>query len=162
MFLYFIFVSRSHRNLNLNWIQISLQIIKRFEKEKEFLIPIWQWVETQLEVEPGPTSRSFSLPLSPLPHSPRSGPAYPAASSTRPSRPTGRAPPLNAHPTRYQPDPLPHPLPTWHADSDPISSSSWRGFTPFQFKSDSSWVRTRLKIKWIGVLAGYILGRNPL
>jgi hypothetical protein len=30
-----------------------LQIIKIFEKEKEFLIPIWQWAETQLEAEPG-------------------------------------------------------------------------------------------------------------
>jgi hypothetical protein len=29
-------VSRSHRNSNLNWIQISLQIINIFEKEKEF------------------------------------------------------------------------------------------------------------------------------
>jgi hypothetical protein len=29
-------VSRSHWNSNLKWIQISLQIIKRFEKEKDF------------------------------------------------------------------------------------------------------------------------------
>jgi hypothetical protein len=36
-----------------------LQIIKRFEKEKEFLIPIWQWVETQLEAEPGLASLFF-------------------------------------------------------------------------------------------------------
>jgi hypothetical protein len=27
-------------------IQISLQIIKTFEKENDFLIPIWQWDET--------------------------------------------------------------------------------------------------------------------
>jgi hypothetical protein len=40
-----------------------LQIIKRFEKEKDFLVPIWQWAETQLEAEPGPTSFSFSLPF---------------------------------------------------------------------------------------------------
>jgi hypothetical protein len=161
MFWCFAFVSRSRRNSNLNWIQISLQI-KKIEKEKEFLIPIWQWDETQLEAEPDLPSRSFSLPLSPLPHSPRSDPACPAASSARPSRPTGRTPPLNAHPTRYQPDPPPHPLPTRHSDSNPISSSSWWGFTPFRFESDSSWVRIRLKIKWIGVLASYVLGRNPL
>jgi hypothetical protein len=48
----------------LNWIQISLQIIKRFEKEKDFLIPIWQWAETQLEAEPGPTNFSFFAPIS--------------------------------------------------------------------------------------------------
>jgi hypothetical protein len=40
-----------------------LQIIKRFEKEKEFLIPIWQWAETQLEAELGPASRSLSSPF---------------------------------------------------------------------------------------------------
>jgi hypothetical protein len=40
-----------------------LQIIKRFEKEKEFLTPIWQWAETQLEAEPGPASRSLSSPF---------------------------------------------------------------------------------------------------
>jgi hypothetical protein len=105
-------------------IQISLQIIKIFEKEKEFIIPIWQWAETQLEAEPCLASRSFSLPLSPHPHSPRSGPACPAASSAQPSQPTGRAPPLNAHLTRYQLDLPPHPLPTRHTDSNPISSSS--------------------------------------
>jgi hypothetical protein len=44
----------------LKWIQFSLQIIKRFEKENDFLIPIWQWVETHLEAEPGPTSFFFS------------------------------------------------------------------------------------------------------
>jgi hypothetical protein len=105
-------------------IQISLQIIKIFEKEKEFLIPIWQWAETQLKDEPGPASHSFSLPLPPLPHSPRNGLAGLPASSARPSRPTGRAPPLNAHPTRYQPDLPPHTLPNRHADSNLISSSS--------------------------------------
>jgi hypothetical protein len=162
MFLYFIFVSRSPQNLNLNWIQISLQIIKRFENENKFLISIWQWAETQLEAEPGPASRSFCLPLSPLLHGPRSGPACPTASSACPSQPTERAPPLNAHLTRYQPDPPPHPLLTRHADSDPISSSSRRRFTPFWFESDSSWVRICLKIKGIGVLASYVLGRNPL
>jgi hypothetical protein len=36
-----------------------LQIIKRFEK-KDFLIPIWQWAETQLEAEPGLTGFFFS------------------------------------------------------------------------------------------------------
>jgi hypothetical protein len=40
-----------------------LQIIKRFEKEKEFLSPIWQWAETQLEAKPGPASRSLSAPF---------------------------------------------------------------------------------------------------
>jgi hypothetical protein len=47
----------------LNWIQISLQIIKRFEKEKDFLIPIWQSAQTQLEVEPGLASFSFFPPI---------------------------------------------------------------------------------------------------
>jgi hypothetical protein len=162
MLLYFIFASRSRRNLNLNWIQISLQIIKIFWKRKGISNSYLEWAKAQLDVEPSPASRSFSLPLSPLPHGPRSGPACPAASSARPSRPTGRAPPLNAHPTRYQPDLPPHPLPTRHAISAPISSLSRRGFTPFRFESDSLWVRIRLKIKWIGVLAGYFLGRNPL
>jgi hypothetical protein len=34
--LIFCCASRSHRNSNLNWIQISLQIIKRYEKENDF------------------------------------------------------------------------------------------------------------------------------
>jgi hypothetical protein len=40
-----------------------LQIIKRFEKEKDFLIPIWQSAQTQLEVEPGLASFSFFPPI---------------------------------------------------------------------------------------------------
>jgi hypothetical protein len=54
----------------LCWIQISLQIIKRFEKEKDSLIPIWQWAKTQLEAEPGPASRFFSPPIFPFLHGP--------------------------------------------------------------------------------------------
>jgi hypothetical protein len=68
-------VSRSHQNSNLNRIQISLQIIKRFEKEKDFLIPIWQWAETQLDAEPGPASRSFSPSHFSIFVWPNSGPA---------------------------------------------------------------------------------------
>jgi hypothetical protein len=49
----------------LNWIQISVQIIKRFEKEKDFLTPIWQWGETQQEAEPSPASFSFTTPIFP-------------------------------------------------------------------------------------------------
>jgi hypothetical protein len=47
------------------WIEFKLvwQIIKRFEKEKEFLTAIWQWAETQLEAELGPASRSLSSPF---------------------------------------------------------------------------------------------------
>jgi hypothetical protein len=40
-----------------------LQIIKKLKKEKDFLIPIWQWVETQLEAKSGPASFPFSPPI---------------------------------------------------------------------------------------------------
>jgi hypothetical protein len=40
-----------------------LQIIKIFEKEKEFLTPIWQWAETQLEAEHGSASCSLFSPF---------------------------------------------------------------------------------------------------
>jgi hypothetical protein len=43
-----------------------LQIIKSFEKEKDFLIPIWQWAETLLEAKPGPASHSLSPPIFPF------------------------------------------------------------------------------------------------
>jgi hypothetical protein len=72
--LVFYFVNRSCQNLNLNWTQISLQIMKRFEKEKDFLTPIRQWAKTRLVAEPGPTSPSFPLPLSLYLRSPWSGP----------------------------------------------------------------------------------------
>jgi hypothetical protein len=58
VFLYFIL------RVEVVKIQISLQIIKRFEKEKDFLIPIWQWAETQLEAELGPMNFSFFAPIS--------------------------------------------------------------------------------------------------
>jgi hypothetical protein len=151
MFLYFIFASRSRQNSNLNWIQINLQIIKIFEKEKEFLIPIWQWAETQLEAEPGQPLR-FPPHFSTL-----------TRPTERPSLPSGF---LSVAQLAYRARPASQrtsdQLSTRHADSDPISSSSWRGFTSFRFEFDSLWVRIHLKIKWIGVLAGYMLGRNPL
>jgi hypothetical protein len=33
-------------------------------------MPIWQWVKTQLEAEPGPASFSFSPPIFPFSRSP--------------------------------------------------------------------------------------------
>jgi hypothetical protein len=47
-----------------------LQIIKRFKKENDFLIPIWQWAKTQLQAEPGPASFSFFRPIFPFSRSP--------------------------------------------------------------------------------------------
>jgi hypothetical protein len=47
-----------------------LQIIKRFKKENNFLIPIWQWAKTQLQAEPGPASFSFFRPIFPFSRSP--------------------------------------------------------------------------------------------
>jgi hypothetical protein len=44
-------------------IQISLQIIRRFEKEKDFLIPIWQWAETSWKLSPTWPAAPFPLPI---------------------------------------------------------------------------------------------------
>jgi hypothetical protein len=108
------------------------------EKEKEFPIPIWQWAETQLEAEPGPTSRSFSLPLSPFPR----GPAEPA----QPARPLQCAQPA----------------------SDPLSTRYWPDivfvpteFTPYPISWWSSWFEAELEIRRTRLHVPYVLDQFP-
>jgi hypothetical protein len=94
-----------------------LQIIKRFEKEKDYLIPIWQWAETQLEAKPGLTGFPFSSqflrvaqPSQPSLTSIGTGPAYLAppmrAAHVRPSEASSGPATLSGFPdplsTRYR------------------------------------------------------------
>jgi hypothetical protein len=87
VFLYFIFASRSHWNSNLNWIQISLQIIKRFGKKEifNFILAVGR-NSVGSRARPGQPSQSSPI-------HPRSQPSptcpfdQPCAAQRRPSKP---------------------------------------------------------------------------
>jgi hypothetical protein len=136
--LVFYLVSRSRQNSNWNWIQISLQIIKRFTK-KEFLIPKWSWAETQLGAEPGSTSRFLPLPLS-LFRVAQPRPSTPAAAGrsghrvrTRSTNPLARIRPnkRTSDPLGLKPDPNP--------SSYPLSHSFKTVFIPFSISPYPLW-----------------------
>jgi hypothetical protein len=119
----FYLVSRSYWNSNWNWIQISLQIIQRFgNKKKEFLVPKWPWVETQLGAEPGLASRFHPFPLS-LFRAAQPRPSMPAAMGrsghqerTRSTNPLARIQPTErtSDPLGLKPDPNPSSYPLSH------------------------------------------------
>jgi hypothetical protein len=99
-------VSRSCRNLNLNWIQISLQIIKRFGKKE---ISKSYSVMGRNPAHPG-AAQPASLPI---PARPMKRPSLPSGflSMAQPAyraRPASQSTPdpIRAHPTCYRPDPL--------------------------------------------------------
>jgi hypothetical protein len=93
--LVFYFANRSHQNSNLMWIQISLKIIKRYEKEKDFSNPYS--VMGQNPAHPGASLAHPPFTLScAWPSSRPTGPAgsllcwlsaWPSIAEPRPTRP---------------------------------------------------------------------------
>jgi hypothetical protein len=84
--LVFYSVNRSRQNSNLNWIQISLQITKRFEKEKDFSNPYSVMGQNPAHPRASLAHPPFTLSCA----TPSSRPTGPAGSllcflSTRPS-----------------------------------------------------------------------------
>jgi hypothetical protein len=148
--LVFYLASRSHRNLNWNWIQINLQIIKRFEnKKKEFLITNWSWAETQLGAEPGHASRFLPFPLSMFhvaqPSEPRPNTLTAAGRSShrvliRYTKPLARIRPnkRTSDLLGLQPDPNP--------SSYPLSRSFKTAFIPFLISPYSLWFEADFEI----------------
>jgi hypothetical protein len=88
--------------------EVLLYFIKRFEKENDFLIPIWQWAETQLEAEPGPTGFFFSSQFLRV--------AYPSQPSLTSIGPSAACPASPVHAARVRPS---------KASSDPTTLPSF-------------------------------------